>query len=142
MSVAHSPLHCLMNPSIACLVEDDPIHQFITNQHLEKSGFFDQILIFENGKKAYDHLKELDEEGSAFPDLILLDLNMPIWSGWDFLDALKTLSFEGTMTIYILTSSANEEDYLRAKEYGLDNRYLIKPITKENVQTVIAAIKN
>ena len=126
-----------MNTNVACLVEDDPIHQFITNQHLEKSGYFNHILIFENGKKAFEHLEDLQESGDSFPDLILLDLNMPIWSGWDFLDALKTLSFDGIMTIYILTSSENEEDFQRAGKYGLGDKYFIKPITKDNVKTII-----
>jgi CheY-like chemotaxis protein len=92
--------------------------------------------------KAFEHLQDLEESGQSFPDLILLDLNMPIWSGWDFLDAIETLSFDGVMTIYILTSSENEEDFQRAEKYGLGDQYIIKPITKDNVKTIIEEMRN
>lgn len=68
------------------------------------------------------------ENNKSFPDLIFLDLNMPIWDGWLFLDEFNKLPGSQYSTIYILTSSLSEDDLKKAEDRGFTNRYLQKPL--------------
>ncbi|GAL64245.1 hypothetical protein JCM19300_871 [Algibacter lectus] len=62
---------------------------------------------------------------------------MPVWDGWQFLDAFKEIPVEDKIDIYILTSSNNEADIERAKNYNIDSNYIVKPITLEKLKDVI-----
>ena len=63
--------------NLACLVEDDPIHVFITKKQLEIIGLAENLMVCKNGKEAYDKMRAIIKAGESLPDLILLDLNMP-----------------------------------------------------------------
>jgi CheY-like chemotaxis protein len=126
-----------MNHNVVCLVEDDPIHQFLTQQHLKAVDYFDEVVVLDNGKIAYEYVLKLKEQQAGWPSLILLDLNMPVWSGWDFLEAIEDIHFEKPLLIYILTSSISEEDKRKAQQYSLGKQYLVKPITREQLEDVI-----
>lgn len=120
-----------------CIVDDDPTHLFITRKYLELSGVVENIMIYKNGKEAYDKLKAIFLNSETLPEIILLDLNMPIWDGWQFLDEFTKIPIESDIKIYILTSSTNEEDKIKAAEYNLKSNYLIKPITLNEIRTVL-----
>jgi CheY-like chemotaxis protein len=123
--------------NLACIIEDDPTHVYITKRFLNLTGLVDSILICSNGKDAFTKLKAIISSGEKLPELILLDLNMPVWDGWQFLDAFKEIPVEDTIDIFILTSSNNEADIERAKNYNIDSNYIVKPITLEKLQDVI-----
>ena len=123
--------------NLACITEDDPTHVYITKRFLNLTGLVDSILICSNGKDAFTKLKAIISSGEKLPELILLDLNMPVWDGWQFLDAFKEIPVEDTIDIFILTSSNNEADIERAKNYNIDSNYIVKPITLEKLQDVI-----
>ncbi|MCL5130211.1 MULTISPECIES: response regulator [unclassified Algibacter] len=123
--------------NLACIIEDDPTHVYITKRFLKRTGLVESILTCSNGKDAFDKLKAIISDGKQLPELILLDLNMPIWDGWQFLDAFKAIPSEKKINIYILTSSNSEADIERAKLYNIDSNYIVKPITLEKLQEVL-----
>lgn len=123
--------------NLACIIEDDPTHVYITKRFLKRTGLVESILTCSNGKDAFDKLKAIISDGEQLPELILLDLNMPIWDGWQFLDAFKAIPSEKKINIYILTSSNSEADIERAKLYNIDSNYIVKPITLEKLQEVL-----
>ena len=123
--------------NLACIIEDDPTHVYITKRFLNLTGLVDSILICSNGKDAFTKLKAIISSGEKLPELILLDLNMPVWDGWQFLDAFKEIPIEDKIDIFILTSSNNEADIERAKNYNIDSNYIVKPITLEKLKDVI-----
>ena len=123
--------------NLACIIEDDPTHVYITKRFLNLTGLVDSILICSNGKDAFTKLKAIISSGEKLPELILLDLNMPVWDGWQFLDAFKEIPVEDKIDIFILTSSNNEADIERAKNYNIDSNYIVKPITLEKLKDVI-----
>jgi CheY-like chemotaxis protein len=123
--------------NLACIIEDDPTHVYITKRFLKLTGLVESILICSNGKDAFDKLKAIISSGEKLPDLILLDLNMPVWDGWQFLDAFKDIPVEQQINIYILTSSNSEADVERAKQYNIDSNYIVKPITLEKLKESI-----
>lgn len=125
---------------LACIVEDDPVHLFITQNYIELSGFVDKILVCKNGKEAYDTLKALFLNSEKLPQIIFLDLNMPVWDGWQFLDEFTKIPIKEQIIIYILTSSNNEQDIKRAEQYGLKSNYLVKPIEQDQLGQILTEL--
>ncbi len=122
------------------LIEDDNVQIFLLKKFIEKTNLVESITSFKNGKEAFNEMKERSEKLSAYPDLIFLDLNMPVWSGWDFYDAFKTLPNYKNARIMILTSSLSEEDYQTALKHGLDDSYIVKPINYEKLEKTLKSL--
>jgi CheY-like chemotaxis protein len=110
-------------------IDDDPINN-ILNRSLMEDYFPDvQLAIFQDGREA---LSELEQSKVPSPDLIFLDLNMPGFNGWDFLEVFKACSYEAK--IFILTSSIDPEDRNAA---GFENNikgFYSKPLLPEMIQ--------
>ncbi|MBZ9627851.1 response regulator [Psychroflexus sp. CAK1W] len=122
---------------LACIVEDDPVQLFITRKYIELSGFVEKTLAYKNGKEAYTSLKAMFLNNEKLPQIIFLDLNMPVWDGWKFLDEFTQIPIEQGGAIYILTSSNHEDDIQRAEKYGLKNNYLVKPIDLSQLNGIL-----
>jgi len=125
---------------LACIVEDDPMHLFITKKHIELSGFVEKILVCKNGMEAYTTLKTMIQNSEKLPQIIFLDLNMPIWDGWQFLDEFTKIPTDQKVIIYILTSSNSEEDFKRAEKYSLTSNYLVKPVQLDQLKNILAEV--
>ena len=121
---------------LTCIIEDDPLHLFITKKYIELSGFNGEILAFKNGKEAFHGLNDRLLNNMKLPQVIFLDLNMPVWDGWKFLDEFIKLDIKQDITMCILTSSNSEEDIKRADSYNLKSNYLIKPIELEDLEHI------
>ncbi|MEA5402011.1 response regulator [Arcicella sp. DC2W] len=122
---------------IACIIDDDPIFVFGTKRLMQIANFCNGFLVFKNGKEAYDSLKTIITTGEKLPDLIFLDLNMPIWDGWQFLDEFIQIPIENAVTIFIVTSSIDPEDIKRAKSYEIVSNYLVKPIKMDDLKKLM-----
>ncbi|MGO4816806.1 response regulator [Flavobacterium sp. W22_SRS_FP1] len=125
---------------IAFIIDDDPIHVFLTKRYMEKTSELGSIMVFKNGKEAYDYLHAISSDEDKVPEIILLDINMPIWDGWHFLDEFKKLKFKQKIKVYLLTSSISKEDYKKAAQYGLDDKYILKPLTSDKVKEIMNVI--
>jgi len=112
-----------------CIVEDDPNYMILTKKMIEFTSLFDEILTFHNGKAAFEGILELKKKFGEFPGFILLDINMPIWDAWDFLDEFSKISGEWKGSIYIITSSIDKIDEAKASEYTIVKEYLRKPVS-------------
>ena len=131
-----------MNHTILC-VDDDPITLMLYKKVIVKAEFGDTILFAQNGEEALDLLKKIknqdtDTSVSQIPDIIFLDLNMPVMNGWDFLEHFSTnLSEENKqIKVIILSSTIDPSDYLRAKKYEVVKDFLSKPLTVEMLQNL------
>jgi CheY-like chemotaxis protein len=127
--------------NIVVLVEDDPMQAFITTKMIKMTGLVESIMVFKNGKEAYDKLRTTFLSSEKLPEIILLDLNMPVWDGWQFLEEFTKIPISSNVIIYILTSSSDPADLKRAETYNLSKNYLVKPITKDQLKTVLAEIE-
>jgi len=115
------------------VVDDDKICNFLTVNALKKAGIEGDIEVVINGLEAINKLKEL----SDFPDLILLDINMPIMDGLDFLKNYKVEGFEGKTKIAMYTSSIREADKQVAFQYKDVFDFINKPLTHEKLIDLI-----
>ncbi len=122
---------------IACIIDDDPIFVFGAKRIMQFADFCTAFMIFHNGEEALTNLKSIIEAGEKLPDMILLDLNMPIMDGWQFLDEFTKIKTQKKITIYIITSSIDPADVTRSKAYESVNNYIVKPITMETLKRLL-----
>ena len=105
------------------LIDDSPLHNWINTKVIKKSGFASEIIIIERPEEALLLLR--DEK--VKPDIIFLDIKMPIMDGFQFLEEYDKLSIDkGKIKIVVLSSSINPIDIERAKR----NKYVTKFIGK------------
>ncbi|QIL77531.1 MULTISPECIES: two-component system response regulator [Hymenobacter] len=118
------------------LIDDDYISIFLTTRILQRENFTDTITSFQLPQEALDYLQ--NALPNQVPDVVFLDLNMPIMNGWDFLDALRPLEAQlaGRCSIYILTSSLAPSDKLKAEEYSLVASVINKPLDGPKLQAI------
>ncbi|WP_222983575.1 response regulator [Flagellimonas meishanensis] len=95
------------------IVDDDPITVFGIRKMLKPVVDCDDIQVFENGKTAIEAIKTRNGQGRPVPNIIFLDINMPIMDGWDFLEEFGMLEFKEKAIINIITSSIDPSDYQR-----------------------------
>jgi len=125
------------------VVDDDVIFQVIIQKIIERSEMFSAVSIFPNGKEAFLALKAASKQNEILPDIILLDINMPIMDGWEFMEVMSSMEDQNIKKINICISSSSiaEEDKNRAKIYPSILSYLSKPITVKNLLEVMDLIK-
>lgn len=123
-----------------CFIEDDRVQIFLLTKYVEKLKTGYQVSSFANGKLAFDAMEERAKESKPFPDVIFLDINMPVWSGWDFYKAFSKLKGSEKVVVLVLTSSLNDDDYQMAVSYGLTDNYLIKPLGFEKFEKLISKL--
>lgn len=121
------------------LVDDDEIFVFLTKRTIEETKLVELIKVFENGLDALNFLKANKDNTDALPEIILLDLSMPIMNGWQFLEEFTLLNpmIGKTITIYICSSSISPDDVARAKAISEVTDYIIKPVNKEKLIELI-----
>jgi CheY-like chemotaxis protein len=101
-------------------------------------------LIFSDGERAINFLKDTSERPEQLPDIIFLDINMPIMDGWQFLEAYIRLkpTIGKTITIYMVSSSVDPADTERTKYISELSDYIVKPITPEQFKDLIASLQS
>ncbi len=122
------------------VVDDDKVFHFIIKKLFTKNNIEINPSFYLNGLEAIENIKEKISQGIGLPDLILLDINMPIMDGWQFLDEFrqtrKTKPDEKTI-IYLVSSSDSQSDINKAKEYQDQIKdYFFKPMTLEDLQKI------
>jgi CheY-like chemotaxis protein len=122
------------------LVEDDEEDQWATERAFEQSRIRNKIVAVENGMRALDYLHNRGnfegKETNPPPDLIILDLNMPVMDGREFLDTIKKDPKFKRIPVVVMTTSKQEEDILKTYDLGV-NSYVTKPVNMGGFLTVI-----
>ncbi len=108
------------------LIDDDPIQNLLTSQLIENANLGREFRIFNNGLEALDIIKS-----GVTPSVILLDINMPIMDGWEFLEHYT--KEDTAAEVYILTSSSSGIDLAKADQFACVKGYYTKPI---NIYTI------
>ncbi len=123
------------------LVDDDVVFTFLNKKIIASLDFINAIDTAQNGLQAIEHLEASIRDSRPLPDIILLDLSMPIMDGFGFLQAFNDMDLpeRKKVKIIIVTSSIHPEDMQRARDFGV-NSYLTKPLKEEGLLAEIARI--
>lgn len=116
-----------MNKPYILLVEDHPDDIDLALMAFERCDFQNEILIAHNGKQAYELLISRFEQKKEWPAVIFLDLNMPEFDGFHFLDELIKSNMLKLLPVVVLSSSDEHKDIIKSYTLGA-NSYLRKPI--------------
>jgi CheY-like chemotaxis protein len=120
------------------LVDDDEVTNFVHEAVIEDAGVTKEVLVVEDGRKALNLLQELENNSTNCPNLIFLDINMPVMNGFEFLDAYQQMKgqLKQPVIIVMLTSSLNPQDVVRAQAAGATD-FLDKPLTADKLNDVL-----
>lgn len=130
------------------LIDDDDTSNFLNRRLLERLNITDNIKVFQNGKKAFDYLYSVsnnhyDANSSEYfkPELILLDINMPVMNGFEFLELYQRFdpNFRQHTLMVLLTTSNHPRDTNRAQQFDVE--YLTKPLTEEKLGELLKKIE-
>lgn len=132
------------HPLNISIVDDDKIYQFTAKKIVESIGITNTIQPFYNGEEAINFLRENIDKSELIPDIIFLDINMPIKGGWNFLEDFIEIQnkLPKKITIYMVSSSVDDCDIKKAKEFSMVAEYIIKPVNKERFEQLIVQTAN
>ena len=111
-----------------CIIDDDPLFIEGTKTIIDMSRTNNDYVVFYNGEDALKAISEKINNSEILPDIIFLDLNMPIMDGWQFLSEFSKLAINIRIPIYVVSSSINQNDISKAKSYKCVIDYIEKPI--------------
>jgi len=121
-------------------VDDDPITLMLCKKVIERVNYTKEVNVAKNGEDAIEYFNQIKNSNEVAPELVLLDLNMPIMNGWELLDTYLeqgfNLIFKETKFI-VLSSTIDPFDIEKSKNYPMVIDFISKPITKE----ILAEIK-
>jgi CheY-like chemotaxis protein len=110
------------------IVDDDPTIRLLYTIFLKKAEILHKVNYYTNGKECIHYLDNHENhEESSF--LVLLDINMPIMNGWEFMDEIKKKPYQNNTNIILVTSSIDPEDKRKSKRYPRVLKYIEKPFT-------------
>lgn len=118
--------------SLFVLIDEDPVTNFIHEKQISRIVPHANIEIFSSGLKALEFLKNLNTNHT----LILLDINMALFSGWDFLKEFQKQTTRAKCNLYILSSSIDKADRDRALSHPLVVDYLEKPLSSDTIRKI------
>ncbi|WP_372945254.1 response regulator [Muriicola sp.] len=124
------------------IVDDDPIVVFGMKLMLKQLGLNLETHVWNNGQEALEGLMDLVHKEEPLPDVLFLDLTMPIMDGWDFLSALDKAPIPGKkeIKIFVLSSSINPADKERALNKKQVTDFISKPIKEERLKEILSLV--
>lgn len=120
------------------LIDEDEIDNIINQKIIESNNFSEKVMVFQTGTEALDFLRVNAKVAENLPDLIFLDINMPIMDGFQFLEEFEKLEAPilNKSKIIMLSSSISPRDIDRAASNRFVKKYLNKPLNSRYLQAI------
>ncbi|MFD2541992.1 response regulator [Lacinutrix gracilariae] len=127
-----------------CIVDDDDIYQFTIKKTIQSLNYAKSVLAFSDGEEALQFMMDNISNEEDLPDIILLDINMPIMDGFQFMDEFIKIKpkLSKKITIYMASSSVDETDIKKAHQISEISDYIIKPIKQGKIKSIIEVYLN
>lgn len=127
-----------------CIIDDDKILIFLTKKLINSEDSSIEISEYGDGHEAIEFFKANMQKNSDFPDVIFLDISMPVMDGWEFLEEYGKIAPEirKNIQLYMFSSSISAHDMDRATANPYVNDYLTKPLTKDKLIEILGQIPN
>jgi CheY-like chemotaxis protein len=124
------------------LIDDDPVFVFLTKRLISGINVGCQIKEFADGELAMDRLREISTDSSLLPDIIFVDLSMPVMDGWEFLNEYSALApkMSKQIELFIVSSSISPQEVERSKTYPEVADFLIKPVAKGKIAEILSHV--
>lgn len=121
------------------LIDDDPVFVYLMRRIINSTSYTCEINEFTDGELAINYLNGIRDKNELLPDLIFLDLSMPVMDGWEFLKEYSQLrpAIKKDITLFIVSSSISPKEVERAKTFRAVSDFLIKPLGKAKVIQII-----
>jgi CheY-like chemotaxis protein len=139
---AGTPQPATTGLGLVYVVENDHISSVITELIVKKNLFGGQVRCYANGQWAFDELLLTIRSGGTLPDLIILDLDMPLMDGWEFLDALTNQASAQAIQVFVQTSSIQPDDRNKALSYKQVKGFFSKPLKEDGVASMLSLLRN
>ncbi|QRM89809.1 response regulator [Lacinutrix sp. WUR7] len=127
-----------------CIVDDDDVYQFTIKKTINSLNIAKNIMAFSDGEEALNFMIENLHNDEELPDVILLDINMPIMDGFQFMEEYIKIKpkLDKKITIYMISSSVDASDVERANKISEVSDYIIKPIKEGQIQSILLELSN
>ena len=130
------PLHIL-------IIDDDEINNFIAAKLIDKIPPAAKVSTCLNGQEGINYVKSKLTNQDEFPDIIFLDINMPLMNGWDFLEEYELIKdkIKKKVVINMLSSSVYNDDISKAQTFTTVNKFISKPLTVEKIKDLYQTLE-
>ncbi|RIV45988.1 response regulator [Flagellimonas pelagia] len=128
---------------VICIVDDDSIYQYAMRKDLQSLEMEKELLFFNDGEEAMNFMTANLIDTKSLPDIIFLDINMPIMDGFQFMEHFVQLKprLGKKITVYMVSSSIDPEDIKRAEAISEISDYLIKPVNLGELRELVIKLK-
>ena len=121
----------------ACIVDDDKLYTYLLSKQMKRINFSRTTLTFHNGLEALTYLRPKLNLPDDLPSVILLDLNMPVLDGWQFLDEYVKLEPLKKITVYVVSSSIDAADHAKVLQYKKVTNFFLKPVKEADLVQIL-----
>ena len=122
------------------VIDDDPINNLICRKNIENLFSDTDIQTFTDPQEGVNYICSQNDTSGEHNTILFLDINMPILSGWEVLDALVACRdiVKSKFSIFILSSSIATKDRQEADDYSIVKGFVVKPLTKPELQKCVS----
>ena len=124
------------------IIDDDEINNFIAAKLIDKIPPKATVNTCLNGLEGIDFVKSKLDKQDEMPDIIFLDINMPVMNGWEFLDEYEKIKsqIKKSICINMLSSSVYNDDIIKAEAFDTVQKFISKPLTVDKIQSLYESL--
>jgi len=119
------------------IVDNDQVNSFVLKNIITRNYSEAEITMFPDGADALKYLESRNAENQPFPDVILLDIYMPIMNGFEFLEHYTEKFSHKNSSIFAMSNSLSKDDQTRANQFAVVKGFITKPLIYNNIQFII-----
>ncbi len=124
------------------IIDDSQLDCFIGEKIIQNTGTFSSVKSYIQATEAYEVIKNSDPDSKDAITVIILDIQMPVMNGFQFVEAFEQLpeNIKSNYAIFMFSSSINENDKNRLENHPCILKFYSKPISKDIVANIVAAV--